>query len=559
LEHTTYNNKPIKISFGDFPVLDTYNLTVNAFNVSDLTLTPAPDLIPNQTYTGTPIVLEVSVTHVARDSVRLLQQEKDYTVEYADNTYVGQATATMTGMGDYTGSRVVTFDIIKADPSFSSWPTAAAITYGQTLADSKLTGGVSAIPGTFAWDDDPATVPALTNSGYSVRFTPEDMNNYNTVTHTVSVTVRAQWELQLAVGDIVDEAAGENFSPIIIARSGAGQIKTVSVTGDYYSILWEVDGVGIYAGQTVSSTERTFTLDGSNVRYNTLGGHVLRLTVTKVQGGKKYQVNIPFRVVARLFTDVGAFGTWLADQPANTAATAYVIGLNIGEGDFTNLRTTLNNNSTKYVFIDLSGSDITTIPSDAFSGSSPLGCTTLVGITIPNSVISIGGNAFNSCANLTSITIPSSVTSVYWSTFGGCTSLTAINVDAANTTYSSDNGVLYDKDKTLLIRYPLGKTDAIFTIPNSVISIGRNAFYGCTNLASLIIPNSVTSIEAYAFNTFSLTSVTFQGTIPSNGFNSSAFQQLGDLRAKFYATNATNGTPGTYMRESGGTVWTKVN
>jgi len=98
------------------------------------------------------------------------------------------------------------------------------------------------------------------------------------------------------------------------------------------------------------------------------------------------------------------------------------------------------------------------------------------------------------------------------------------------------------------------------TIPNGVTSIGNYAFYNCTGLASITIPNSITSIGQSAFNTCtSLTSVTFQGTIPSSGFNASS-PFLGDLRAKFYAGNPANGTPGTYTTTApvgSSSVWTK--
>jgi len=99
------------------------------------------------------------------------------------------------------------------------------------------------------------------------------------------------------------------------------------------------------------------------------------------------------------------------------------------------------------------------------------------------------------------------------------------------------------------------------TIPNTVTSIGQEAFWSCTSLTSVTIGNGVTSIERDAFNyCHSLTSVTFAGTIPSSGFDSSAFSYTGDLRAKFYATNASNGTPGTYITTAPvgeNSVWTK--
>jgi predicted secreted protein len=94
---------------------------------------------------------------------------------------------------------------------------------------------------------------------------------------------------------------------------------------------------------------------------------------------------------------------------------------------------------------------------------------------------------------------------------------------------------------------------------STITSIGEKAFQSC-RLTGVTIPSSVTSIERWAFNYCeSLTSVTFAGTIPSSDFVSSAF--YGDLRAKFYATDATNGTPGTYTTTAPvgyGSVWTKL-
>jgi hypothetical protein len=372
------------------------------------------------------------------------------------------------------------------------------------------------------------------------------------------------------------------------------------------------------------------------------------------------------------FTSIAAFKVWLDKQPANnTAASAYEARVNIsdfGGGSSTSgsLGAVLKANSSKYVNLDLSGSTITHIQDNFFVG----------------------------CTSLVSITIPDSVTGKDYVIFDGCTSLTTINVNTGNSTYSSQDGVLYNKNKTILIEYPLGKTAISFTIPNSVTSIGENAFYkctiltsvtipnsvtiirdgafigctslasvtignsvtsigmaafsGCTSLSSVTIPDSVTSIEASAFyncgfasvtipnsvnsignsafancknlasvtigngvisfgnsafasctsltsvtlvqgitklgnDTFisctslpsitipdsvtgiedfvfqsctSLASVIFQGSILSSKFKSGAFQGLGDIRAKFYATDSDNGTPGTYTRTGSGATAT---
>ena len=137
---------------------------------------------------------------------------------------------------------------------------------------------------------------------------------------------------------------------------------------------------------------------------------------------------------------------------------------------------------------------VTSIGDYAFSN-----CASLPSVTIPDSVTSIGDLAFNSCGSLTNIDIPNSVTSIGEMAFYNCTSLTNITVATSNPNYSSENGVLFNKDKTTLIQYPAGKTDISYTIPDSVTSIGRSAFAYCDSLASIDIPDSVTSIGDEAF------------------------------------------------------------
>jgi len=314
--------------------------------------------------------------------------------------------------------------------------------------------------------------------------------------------------------------------------------------------------------------------------------------------------------ISDAINSLDALAEYLSGKTANTATAPYYIALKIAnESDFATLRATLNSAEGKYVCLDLSGSTVTSIPERAFWGTaSPYGCATLAGITIPDSVTSIGSSAFRDCASLasvtigngvtsigssafvdctslTSVSIPDTVTSIESAAFGGCTSLAsvtigsgvtstnnanpfpnctslaAITVAAGNTAYTADNGILYTKDKTALVGYPAGKTGASFTIPDTVTSIVLNAFHSCTGLASVTIPASVTSIGGQAFRDCTgLASVTFQGAIAEAGFNSNAFYGLGDLRSKFYATDASNGTPGTYTTTapvSDSSVWAK--
>ena len=125
-------------------------------------------------------------------------------------------------------------------------------------------------------------------------------------------------------------------------------------------------------------------------------------------------------------------------------------------------------------------------------------------LTIPSTiggkkVTSIGYHAFYDGSSLTSITIPEGVTSIDSYAFDDCSSLTSINVSENNKNYCSVDGVLFNKDKTEIIKYPEGKDGASYKIPEGVTRIENSAFNQCNNLTSLTISNGVINIADYAF------------------------------------------------------------
>ena len=162
-------------------------------------------------------------------------------------------------------------------------------------------------------------------------------------------------------------------------------------------------------------------------------------------------------------------------------------------------------NLTSIIFA--TGSQLISIGSNAFNATS------ITSINIPNTVTSIGAGAFSRAINLASIIIPSSVINIGLNAFNIGTdilsSLTSINVDAGNINYSSDGGVLFNKDKTTLIQYPNGNYNTSYTVPNTVTSIGENAFQGANKLLSVTMPASVNSINITAFSSSGLTTVIF--------------------------------------------------
>ena len=151
-------------------------------------------------------------------------------------------------------------------------------------------------------------------------------------------------------------------------------------------------------------------------------------------------------------------------------------------------------------------------------------CTELTEVTFGNSITTIENTAFYYCTSLKQVTIPKSVTNIGGNVFGFCTALTHINVDAANTAYSSENGVLFNKDKTTLLRYPVAKPGATYTVPKSVTCIGENAFGQCTALKELTLSENVSKIESYAFEDFAaITKMTVLATVPPTA-ETSAFK-----------------------------------
>jgi len=141
------------------------------------------------------------------------------------------------------------------------------------------------------------------------------------------------------------------------------------------------------------------------------------------------------------------------------------------------------------------GSGLTTIENSVFSC-----CLSLSNIVIPHGVTSINDYAFSS-TGLTSINIPSNVINIGKFSFSGCSNLSIISVSPDNPIYCSEDGVLFNKDKTTLIQYPSGIKNTNYSIPSSVTSIQNNAFSNCPSLTNIAIPNGVTSIGESAFAT----------------------------------------------------------
>ena len=164
-------------------------------------------------------------------------------------------------------------------------------------------------------------------------------------------------------------------------------------------------------------------------------------------------------------------------------------------------------------------------------------CHNLYSINVPNGVQKIYDEAFESCLSLVSVNLPKSLTELGNNCFSRCGNLTEISVDDDNEFFSDDEfGVLFNKDKTKIIHYPMSNPLKSYTIPDSVveietvfrdcdileyITIGKGiseikpyAFEHCGNLKSVTIPLNVTEIGAGAFRQcYALTNIVIPNSI----------------------------------------------
>ncbi|MBA4150695.1 MAG: leucine-rich repeat domain-containing protein [Verrucomicrobia bacterium] len=162
-------------------------------------------------------------------------------------------------------------------------------------------------------------------------------------------------------------------------------------------------------------------------------------------------------------------------------------------------------------------------------------CNSLTNFTIPSSVTSIGKYSFK-CDNLIMVTIGSGVTNMAHTAFSECPRLIAVGVHTNNPSYSSLDGVLFDKSQSSLICFPGGKTGS-YTVPSTVSSIGDSAFI-YTVLTNVVIGGSITDIGSAAFLSSSLVSVTISNGVKSIG--ATAFASCTNLGSVTIPNSVTN-------------------
>ena len=299
----------------------------------------------------------------------------------------------------------------------------------------------------------------------------------------------------------------------MLTISGAGKITDYGSTS---SVPWESNRSHI---KSVNISNGVTSI-GSYAFYGctSLTSVMIPESVTNIgHDAFKYCNNIESITIPKGVTNIGEYAfsecSSLLDITISDSVT------NISDGVFANCTSLANiivDNNNRYYSSDSYG--VLYNKSKTILIKYPAG-NTRTHYLIPEGVTGIGKSAFSDCNYLADITIPNSVINIESGTFSGCYSLTTITVDRNNEYFSSDeNGVLFNKEKTLLIKYPMGNVRTSYTIPDSVKDIKSYAFSGCVNLSDLIIQNDVTSIgDSAFFDCTSLTSITIPDSVTSIG------------------------------------------
>jgi len=124
-------------------------------------------------------------------------------------------------------------------------------------------------------------------------------------------------------------------------------------------------------------------------------------------------------------------------------------------------------------------------------------CTSIEEIILPESLEKLGGDAFYYCTNLRKVNIPKNVWIMGNNPFAGCP---YIKIDNNSKNFILENDILYNKDKSTIIHYPIDKTEKVFIVPDNITCLGKHSFFNCNSLEIIVIPNSVIKFENNPFS-----------------------------------------------------------
>ena len=341
-----------------------------------------------------------------------------------------------------------------------------SITDSNTATTVKVNGNALSSDNKVCYGDV-LTISVTATSGYIASWTVlvgsgTPTSNATSVTATDDVTI-----------DVIGELPKATLPKTYLTTLGITDATTIN-TITFYDSVSEAESV---IGSTIMGTQL-------NAGVTTDNGTVYGLAVANTTDTSKYDIHIASDGIIRFPADSSSFFYNYTNLTAIN---------NLEIVDFSEVT---NTESMIYYC-----SKLTSVNFGQNCGLNNIGqstfyyCEGLTNMVMPDSVTTIGVQAFMGCKSLESITIPSSVNSIGSGAFGGC-GLVSVEVESGNTTYDSRdncNAIIKTSTNELVV----GCKNTV--IPSSVVSIGAEAFRGCSGLTSISIPSTVTEIGSWAF------------------------------------------------------------
>lgn len=277
-----------------------------------------------------------------------------------------------------------------------------------------------------------------------------------------------------------------SFSRHISGVLAAACMLTMAVAPTAQTTIAPLQSLSLTAAATSTYGDLTFEIYSDHIEITDCDMSATSITIPSQIGG------LPVRVIA----DRAFYGC--SNLQSITIANSVQI---IGNSAFTNCSalTTLT-----------LPTKLTAIGDSAFSG-----CTGLTSLQLPSKLTQIGKSAFHNCTGLTALEIPATVTIIGSNAFSSCSGLQSITVAEGNTAFTSVDGVLFNLDQTMLIRYPIAKAGTSYTVPDTVTTLASFALESCAGLTEITLPSSLTTVGAWAFAGTSISSIQIPNRVTS--------------------------------------------
>ena len=471
-------------------------------------------------YTGIAQKPAVTVKAKVNGKTKILTKGTDYTLSYKNNKNAGTASVTVAGTGQYTGTITKSFKITKVALKSASLAYTTTVYTGKALKPSvKVKAKVNGTVKTLKKGTD-YTVSYQNNKNVgTATVTIKGTGNYK---GTLTKTFEIQEDPEAYVNKVLDDYLTANIKD---GMTDLEKLDKITAFPAQYPYDWRYsschDMVIYGGGDCWASADAIVRLCkkigmSAHIRYGADDGGAGsgHRNAAVLIGDDVYVAEAGYST-----TETPRYYTIWKENTGYYLTEAEDEGYRINHYDGFKTKLTIPDS--------IDGKTITTIGALAFSSYCPI---EPVKIVLPNTLTTLENQSLESVKKVTEYIIPKNVSIIGDFVFTDCDNLKQIKVNPENYSFSDDNGVLYNKEKTVLLYYPTAG-EAEYKLPKTVTSIAKYAFYYTKGITKVVLPASVEEVGEGAFAASNLQKIYFKGDKPD--FEDYVFYDL-DNTVVFY-------------------------